>query len=295
MKRLIQYLWPVLALTILVIFSKTAIEGAKNGLFLWANVIVPTLLPFIILTNIILRGQTLAYLVNQPIFKKFHPGILMSIFVGFLCGYPMGGKFVHDLFVSGYIDYKLANILLVHCNNASPMFILGYVIYYGLPEGLSPLSVFIAIYGPNLLLFFFRYRRYKTQKDKSARLEIPNHELSLRDIFLDSLSTIFIIGIYIMIFSIITTLLIPFAKGLFFYPIASLEVTVGISLIKESIFSDIKKTVLIVMLTSFGGCSAIAQTKSVANHKALSFLSYTFWKLCIAMLSGTMIYLMLLI
>ncbi len=292
MKRLIKYLWPVFALSILVIFSETAIDGAKNGLYLWANVIVPTLLPFIILTNIMLHGQTLSYLVNEPLFKKFQPSILLSILVGFLCGYPMGGKFVHDLFVSGYIDYRLANILLTHCNNASPMFILGYVIYYGLPNLSSIVGILLAIYIPNILIFIFRYLAYQKKQDKSVRLELPNHEIPLKELFKESILTTCIIGIYIMIFSIITSLLAPYAKGVLFYPISALEITVGISIIKESLFSDIKKTVLIVILTSFGGFSAVAQTKSVANHKALSFLSYIFWKLIIACLSGAITYLL---
>ena len=42
-----------LLLFILLLFPEAAAQGSKNGLILWATVLVPSLLPFSILTSLI--------------------------------------------------------------------------------------------------------------------------------------------------------------------------------------------------------------------------------------------------
>lgn len=288
-KQTIMAVLPMVCLGILILCSDTAIEGAKRGLSLWANVIVPTLLPFIILTNTIIHGKTLSMAANHPIIKKYQPCIILSIFVGFLCGYPMGGKFVNDLYTGGFIDNRLANLLLVLCNNASPMFILGYVIRYGLDGLVSPLFVFAMLYIPNITVFLLRYIRYKRQALHAATFQLVVKPATLSELITQSIQSILLIGAYIMIFSMITELLMGYATKLLLFPISSLEITVGIALLKNAALADAKKTALILALTAFGGFSSIAQTKSVANNSALSFLSYTIWKLLLSVITGSLV------
>lgn len=290
-KRYASVISPMVCLLLLVFGSATSIEGARTGLSLWANVIVPTLLPFIILTNLMIYGKTLPALANHPIIRKYQPCVLLSVVVGFLCGYPMGGKFVNDLYIGGFIDRQLAGLLLVLCNNASPMFILGYVIHYGLADSLAPILVFSLLYIPNILLFICRYMRYAKRKSKAADFHLNTNPRSLPEIIKQSIDSILLIGAYIMLFSILTALVRPYARGLLLLPVASLEITVGISLLKNTAMLPAHRTALILALTAFGGCSSIAQTKSVANAKELSFLSYTLWKLLLACITGvTMLY-----
>lgn len=285
-KKYASVLSPIVCLLLLVFCSAASIEGAKTGLSLWANIIVPTLLPFIILTNLMIYGKTLPALANHPLIKKYHPCIFLSIIVGFLCGYPMGGKFVNDLYIGGFIDKQLANLLLVLCNNASPMFIIGYVIHYGLEDSISPIIVFFVLYIPNIILFLCRYVRYAKKQNKAADFHLKTKPLSLAEIIAQSIDSILLIGAYIMLFSILTALVKSYAKGLLLLPVASLEITVGISLLKNISTVSSYRTALILALTAFGGCSSIAQTKSVANAKELSFLSYTLWKLLLAGITG---------
>ncbi len=285
-KQNLAALLPLCCLGILILCSGDSIEGAKKGLRLWANVIVPTLLPFIILTNLIIHGKTLSMAANHPIIKKYHPCILLSIFVGFLCGYPMGGKFVNDLYTGGFIDARLANLLLVLCNNISPMFIIGYVIHYGLNDQISPITAFLLLYIPNITVFLLRYMKYKKQPLHPASFQLTIRPATMSELINESIQSVLAIGAYIMIFSIITELLTAYATKLLLLPISSLEITVGISLLKKAAFSDAKKTALILALTAFGGFSSIAQTKSIAANPALSFLSYTIWKFILSVITG---------
>lgn len=205
----------------------------------------------------------------------------------------MGGKFVHDLYIGGFIDKKLANLLLLLCNNASPMFIIGYVIHHGLDNTVPPLFVFAVLYLPNIAIFILRYMNYRRRPIRSAELHLSSEPKTLAAIISQSINSILLIGVYIMLFSLITKLLSEYASGLLLLPVASLEITVGISLLKAAGLTGAKKTALILALTAFGGCSSIAQTKSVANHPALSFLSYTIWKIVLACITGCLCLLLL--
>ena len=292
-KRSIVMFLPLLCLLILFGNSHTAIAGARTGLSLWANVIVPTLLPFIVLTNTFLAGQALPRLVNHPLFRRFKPCVLLCILIGFLCGYPMGGKFVNDLYTGGFLDRRLAELLLVFCNNASPMFVIGYVIHYGLADSISPCIVFSLLYIPNLLLFVVRYLHYQKYASKTAEFHLQEHPKSFSDIISQSISSVLMIGVYIMLFSILTSLLKAFVKPYTLLPIASLEITVGISLLQTQLCAGKLQTAYMLALTAFGGLSAIAQTKSVSPALNDAFRSYTGWKLFLALCTGLLSFLCL--
>lgn len=65
-----------------------------------------------------------------------------------------------------------------------------------------------------------------------------------------------------------------------------LEITSGISYLKLAVFPHIVKEVLTVILLSFGGLSAIAQTNSVLTSSGLSILPYVLNRLLNAILAG---------
>ena len=53
MKRILLSLLALLFLILLLLSPATSLEGARNGLLLWAFTVLPTLLPFMIGTGII--------------------------------------------------------------------------------------------------------------------------------------------------------------------------------------------------------------------------------------------------
>ena len=75
------------------------------------------------------------------------------LFLGFLCGYPMGGKIINDLVAKKQLSTPLANFLLCVSNNASPMFIIGYVLVSTLHSSVHPIIFFSFLYLPVLLHF----------------------------------------------------------------------------------------------------------------------------------------------
>ena len=120
-------------LILLLFYSKECISLASNGLLIWYRNMIPTLFPFMVLSGFMIRtglslkiGQLL-----QPILGLFFhlPSLMLyAIFMGFLCGFPMGAKIVADMLEKEQITPKEGAYLLTFCNNIGPLYMLGYVI-----------------------------------------------------------------------------------------------------------------------------------------------------------------------
>ena len=81
----------------LVIFSRTNLLAAKNGLVLWANSVVPALFPFFVATELLSHTNFTYYLGKllnkfmKPIFNVRGEGSFAFI-MGIISRYPMGEK-----------------------------------------------------------------------------------------------------------------------------------------------------------------------------------------------------------
>lgn len=96
MKKSILPVIPVLILILLLMRPALAFDGAKSGLLLWFNVVLPTLLPFMLCSSLLVAwgGVPLITRPFAPLLKLLGLSdkgsyALMS---GLLCGYPMGAK-----------------------------------------------------------------------------------------------------------------------------------------------------------------------------------------------------------
>ena len=281
---------------LMLLFPEASISGAKTGLLLWFETLLPTLLPFIIFSNILIKTGCASKLsrilhpIFRPLFQVSSDGCF-AIIVGFLCGYPMGAKVINDLLLSKRITKNEAAYLLSFCNNTSPMFIIGFVISKCFSDQTLLLLSLSILYGGPLLcsiLFRIKYRISSSLQPKQDKTYI---HLSF-DIFDSSIMTGFEsitkIGGYMMLFSILFYMLKPF-EITYFLPF--LEITNGIPYFIESNYPFIISYPLVMASVSFGGLCALAQTKSMIQDSGLSILSYTKEKLITAMVTSLMSFL----
>ena len=155
-------------------------EGASSGLLLWFQIVLPTLLPFIFISGILVKSNAVSLLTNLtgPLLSRFFKVSKTGTYpvaTGFLCGYPMGAKAVSDLAFNGLIANKEARYLLSFCNNTSPAFIMNFLVLQNLKkEALMLPSLFILLIAPAsqrsprlaLPIWFWLYFRF-VQKNYS--------------------------------------------------------------------------------------------------------------------------------
>ena len=116
----------------LMLWPKEAMEAARDGLTLCANVIVPSLFPFFVLSSLVVELGLAGYLgkllegVMRPLFRVGGP-CASAVALGFIGGYPVGARTALSLYQKGLCTRTEAQRLLAFCNNSGPAFILGVV------------------------------------------------------------------------------------------------------------------------------------------------------------------------
>ena len=101
----------------LLLYPRVVLSAAREGLLLWFLTVLPSLLPFMIATNLLMK---------LGVFRRMDAG-WAAVVTGLVSGYPMGAKTVGDLCNAGDIEPHKARWLLTFCNNAGPLFIVGAV------------------------------------------------------------------------------------------------------------------------------------------------------------------------
>ncbi|MDY3917828.1 MAG: hypothetical protein SOZ59_02355 [Candidatus Limivivens sp.] len=261
------------------------LAAARYGLTLWFDTLVPTLLPFLMISGFCIQSGLLEQLsfVTEKFpdrLRKLSPGGTFALIAGFLCGFPTGAKILGDLRRNGRISLPEAQCLLHFCNNASPGFVFTYLIHEKLGLSNQILPILLLIYGIPLFCCGFSLLRALptvTKECNAKKASSPQITFGLLDACIyDACITILKLGGYIILFSILTEMLtcLPFftAKSCAVLT-AVLELTSGIDRISDA-FEMPWAILAAVPLTVFGGLCTFAQTISVLKGSGLNAGTY---------------------
>lgn len=276
-------------------FPQEAIRASREGMQLWLNVLLPTLLPFLILTGFLIKTNVIdrIFLPFRKIFRILFglsaPGTY-ALLAGLLCGYPMGAKIASDLYEEQKISRKEALYLLTFANNASPAFIINYL-YISCLHKKVPLTLLLGILFSStfLCMLFFRFFVFHDLSYQNETNLILKKETSacppigtLIDVsIMNGFETITRLGGYILLFSLISAVIDHFS--IFPSEIQLLlsgfsELTTGLYKTAQSDMPFAFQYIVSMALTSFGGFSILAQTRSVISNQ-LSIAPYFFAKI----------------
>lgn len=284
----------------LLCFPVLSLAGATNGLLLWYKILLPTLLPFIITTNLITKTNAfllLSNVVGKPITYLFRTSVAGSfaVLIGFLCGYPMGAKVIGDLYKEKNIELNEAQYLLSFCNNSSPMFISSVLISQILKDNGLLTITFVSLFMSPLICSFFSRKFYRIRKSSRKHLNIKSKKFQINMIdesIMEGIYLIVKIGGYVMVFSILITLLFPLSQTLFpglkdVLPL--LELTNGITMY-EKITAPFSQYLHLIFITAFGGCCAIFQTNCVLEGTKLKISHYIVAKIITGIIATVIAY-----
>lgn len=293
----------------LILFSSTNLSAAQNGLKLWANSVLPTLFPFFIATELLCRTnfvQILGKFLNKfmkPVFNV--PGeSAIAIIMGIISGYPVGAKVVCNLYDNKICSKSEAERLLSFTNNSGPIFILGSVGVSLLGNvQVGKILLISHILSSLIVGFIFRFwkrnqvdltfRNYKSESKELIR--ISNLGEILGDAIKKSISTILLIGGFVVLFSVIISILssleiltnlayflakfgIPYELSLSILT-GIIELTNGIQVASTTYLAFPLPCLLTCsFLLGFGGFSVLLQVFSIIAKSKLSIKSYFYGK-----------------
>ena len=324
----------------LVVFSSSNLTATKNGLTLWATCVVPSLFPFFVITNLLSHTKVVSIVGKlldkfmRPLFNV--PGIGGFAFVmGLISGYPVGAKIVADFREKGLVTQDEGERLLAFTNNSGPLFILssvGIALFGDTKTGLLLLGTHILAcitVGIILARFSKRNKFYNSYDTRTNLLKNFSHSSNLKsrcnttensqNITLknlgevlttsinSSISTILLIGGFVVIFSVIisilnqtnilnnlSTLLYPILNFLnidleFAKPLLSgiLELTNGVNLVANIPTKLISQNIVLsAFLLGFGGFSVLLQVYSIVSKTDLSMKKYLVGKFLQGIIAG---------
>lgn len=280
-----------LILLIFVKESQLVIDGATYGLMLWYKNLLPMLLPFMLVSGILVRQTQKIRIKDDKPPKKY--AIFITFFIGLLCGYPLGAKTCSDFITGNTYDKRAGNLILAMCNNSSPMFISGYIAHRILNNSLPFFNILMYIYLPYIFIIFIQLILNKYKKNIITKQSHTSNALTspvdINEYLINTITQITLVGLYVMLCSILIELIINIPslpadiklilEGLF-------EITRGtMDIFNNDEFCLKTKTALIIAFTSFGGISSILQTKAVIHKSGLSIINYITIKSICALLT----------
>lgn len=314
----------------LVIFSKYNLAAASNGLALWATCVVPSLFPFFVITHLLSHTKIVGLMgklldkIMRPLFNV--PGVGGFAFVmGLISGYPVGAKIVSDFRKDGLVTKSEGERMLAFTNNSGPLFILssvGISLFGDTKTGLLLLGTHIlACITVGIVLGKFSKKsdiEFKSNYNMNSSTTQPVSFKNLGEILgksiNESISTLLLIGGFVVIFSVIISilnqtqvldLLAQFFKPIlnmlgfdlsFAKPLVSgiLELTNGINLVANIPMKAISQNiVLCAFLLGFGGFSVFLQVFSIVSKTDLSMKKYFIGKLMQGLFAGFYTYIAL--
>ena len=301
----------------LLVFSKSNLPAIKSGLSLWANSVVPSLFPFFVATELLMHTNIIPLLGNilnrymKPLFNIRGEGAFAFI-MGVISGYPIGAKIATNFRQNNICSKEECERLLSFTNNSGPLFVIGTVgiLMYG------NTNIGILLFITHLLACIsvgFLFRFWKKGKETFLTTGFSNSYKSskklasfsnlgeiLAESITSSISTILLIGGFVVIFSSIISILkasgllnslcvalSPFFNFLhidtsFIQGILTgfLEITNGISTISNIACKKISLNIIFTaFLLGFGGISVLLQVWSVISKSDLSIKPYLYGKL----------------
>ena len=326
----------------LVIFSASNLASARNGLVLWATAVVPSLFPFFVATELLSYTNIISLLgkyfnkIMRPLFGV--PGEASFAFLmGLISGYPVGAKIVSAFEETGICTKEEAERMLAFTNNSGPLFIIGTVgislfgnakigILLFVTHVLSCITVGILL---NIISHFKNSKNFSNRKGNYLNKKCSRYNInsknevigfsSLGEILGKSItsatSTILLIGGFVVIFSVVISILnqsgiIDFASTVF-SPVLSIfkiptefagsivsgivELTNGVNLVASVSLEVLPiKIVLCAFLLGFGGFSVLLQVFSIISKCGLSIKTYFIGKLLQGVIASVYTYIAIL-
>lgn len=287
---------------LMLICPKAVFTGASEGLLLWFRTVLPTLFPFLLISELLITGgglDLLTKITGKPLKKIFRVSEngSFAVLAGFLCGCPMGAKAAADLVKSGRISLGEGKYLLSFCNNISPVFILNFVVWKTLDnEKLAVPTLGILFLVPFLLSLVFRriYVREIPGQKPVPQTYAGSGSVSFESFdscMMDSFESITRIGGYIIVFSVLISVIQSCFRGICPEQLLPfLELTNGVVMIGQSPADLTVRYPTIVGLCAFGGFCSAAQTDCMIRDTGLSVYPYIIQKLAAGLAASLLAY-----
>ena len=274
MKRLFLTVLCIIVIFIILACPEMVTDGVRQGIKLNLYSVIPSLLPFMVLTNIMIKYnlcEYISYLFKPILSKVFKVSSIgcFTVIIGFTCGYPMGAKVIGDLYKNRILSLSEASYLITFCNNCSITFLLNYILFNCLGSDIPLHIVLILVYVPPIMTGIIN--KFILKPDLNTNTS-RKYILGNSNPIFSAVKSISILSVYIICFTVISEWIssISFLPGTVKCMIAGFtEITSGANLIATKLGNTSMRDFLILACTVFGGFSIMFQSFEQLPDKTL--------------------------
>lgn len=205
----------VLAYSAAAIFfrAKTAMSGVLSGLTLCYSTIIPSLFPFLVVSQLLLQSPVADYLGVALLPYTRLLGVRSrkapsAVLCGMLGGFAIGAKSIDTLYKQHEITAQQAEQLLICTIGSSPAFITGSVGLTMLGNAKSGLFLLIAQLSASLLIGLC-FRKKTPPNTRTVPVTQTKQTQSFTDVIAGAVTTTSLLCGYIAFFSFFTAILLP--------------------------------------------------------------------------------------
>lgn len=259
-------------------------QGADAGMEIFIDHLFPYLLPYLILTQWLLRLTNVSSIPQHTKWKFF----LQIYFLSALGGFPTGAATISFLLQQQQITKKEAPILLAICHAPSPLFVVGFVgveILKDQTVGWSMLSLIHFINIIMLIIFILKFRKTKGKTILSNQNVASTSPLI--DSIKNSLPTVLLVAATVIFFTTISFVLIetllrfvqqlPEVMMLAIYSV--LEMTSGLATAQNLFANSPWLELIVITILSMQGLSIHLQVAVLAKEAKISMVPYIYTRI----------------
>lgn len=216
----------------LIIFPQESFEASKGGLNIWWTIVFPSLLPFLIFSELLISFGVVRFIgvmlepFMRPLFRV--PGVGGFVWaMGLASGFPAGAKFTVRLRQEEQLTRIEAERLVCFTNSSNPLFLFVAVavgFFHNPHLGIIlALSHYLGNICVGIIMRFYRWKEEKSHAKELTKLPSIRQAFSqmhrtriketrpfgslLGDAVLSSIQTLLMIGGFIILFSVVNKLL----------------------------------------------------------------------------------------
>ena len=273
-------------------------DGAVAGAQLFIHALLPYLLPYIILTQWLLKMPGNPNKI--PKWRRYTKAYILGSFGGF----PVGAVTVTEMLKNGELTKKQSSILLAACHAPGPMFIIGFVgteLFGNIGDGWKLL---IALHIANLLFFLLAILLLPHENESEMHPELTQKKLSglpLLEAIKESSSVIILVATTVIFFSSLGNVLSTTATSLFLMDmgiaktlsLAIFEMTSAVQSATEHFYNEAIFPFLIAAIISMNGLSIHMQVFVIAKAVKIPMTPYVLGRLWSVLLVPFILYLIM--
>ncbi|KAA0966619.1 hypothetical protein FQ087_10455 [Sporosarcina sp. ANT_H38] len=287
-------IWGLIILFILQ--PSIAHAGAKAGAQLFIHALLPYLLPYIILTQWLLKMPNRTQKV--PKWRRF----LKAYVLGSFGGFPVGAVTVTEMMKNGELSQKQSSLLLAACHAPGPMFIIGFVgteLFGNVSAGWKLLA---AIHIANVLFFLLAVLFLHREDDTEIPLsQLPKKVkgMPLLDAIKESSTIIVLVATTVIFFSSLGTVLSTVFTSAFTvemgisktFALSIFEMTSGVQSATDHFYGSPIFPFLVAAIISMNGMSIHMQVFVIAKTCNISMTPYVIGRIWSVILVPVIFYL----